>query len=340
MNKINIAFALLVFLLWGCQESDLLQYSSEKVIPEFISSASSITPELSGNFFHFSEAENGFLLFDADLEKICLIDSTFNNARLFGERGEGPDEYVNQPLLSFVNGKVVAIGQSNVLSFNHKGEIISSSQLSLPLSVSRDPTYSSRQNRHYLIPQDSDYQFIALDESFTPLWKWGQRIDNRDNAEVVIISEYDILRVGCNDGLVYRIETRDNFLVIDSLDLNYSSPSYFKEVELVDKIYQNQWVTSGLPIAQQALGLGDFVFIRMASQPEDGPIGFGTGDVRKWLVLRWNPQLELVAEWEVPVEYGRLYTGFVIGPDGRSLIAYEAERGEFHRLPFPERFGE
>ena len=103
-------------------------------------------------------------------------------------------------------------------------------------------------------------------------------------------------------------------------------------------MFQDKWSMIGSPIAQQALRIGDYALIRISTQPKEGAQGFGLSNLHKWLILRWQPALELVAEWEVPLEAGKAYTGFTIAPDSSALIAYEAERGEFHRLPFPPDF--
>jgi len=335
INKPQIFFFSLLLIL-GCRETPVSFHST--ITPEVYATVENIDLPLSGNFFHFSTTALGYLIYDAGLDKIVTLSKDFLSANIFGVRGDGPGEFKNAPMLYSLGNNVIAVEPKQVIQYDSSGHIDKIVSVNLPsrgkfFTESFDPIHDM-----FLISNASgNIQLSGFNKLYQPILGWGKRVNIRSNGIPIPLPNGDLVRVGMNDGLVYRIKEN---VKIDSLDLMMSS-TYLGEAEFIDRILDGECDNMCLPIAQQVKVHGDYLFIRIGTQPTDGrPTGFGANDVRKWLVLRWNPQLELVAEWEVPVELGRLYTGFVIGPDGQSLIAYEAERGEFHRLPFPEGFGE
>lgn len=326
-----------IFLLCSCSQQ---QIKNEIIIPLSLGSPIDINQEISGSFFSFVSLEgNRYLALDPGINKLVLLDSSLRVMRTFGERGEGPAQFRNPPM-SFSDGEaILCLEESKAITYSLSGELLQITPINIPGRSGFSTECFHKENGLLLYgAKDPEYQIVGLDSEFTIVFKWGKRINNRDNAIPISLPNGEIVRVGTNDGKGYKLSTEG--LILDSISL-VDSDMFRKEQSLVDNIIQDQWDRKSLPIAQQAKVHGDYLFLRIGTQPTDGrPTGWGANDVRKWLVLRWNPQLKLVAEWEVPVEHGRLYTSFVIAPDGRSLIAYEAERGEFHRLPFPEGFGE
>lgn len=329
--------AIYVFLLFSCSQQ---QIKNEIIIPHSLGSPTDINQEISGSFFSFVSLEgNRYLALDPGIKKLVLLDSSFHVIRIFGERGEGPSQFRNPPMTFSVGKAIFCLEETKAITYSQSGEQLNITPINIP-GRSGFSTECFHKETGLLLygANDPDFQIIGLDLQFNIFFQWGKRVNNRDNAIPIPLPDSTIGRIGTNDGKGYKLSREG--LILDSISLT-DSDIFRKEQLLVDNIIQDQWNRKSLPIAQQVKVHGDYLFIRIGTQPTDGrPTGFGANDVRKWLVLRWNPQLELIAEWEVPVELGRLYTGFVIGPDGRSLIAYEAERGEFHRLPFPEGFGE
>lgn len=329
--------AIYIFLLFSCNQR---QIKNKIIIPLSVGSPTDINQEISGSFFSFVSLEgNRYLALDPGIKKLVLLDSSFHVIRTFGERGEGPAQFRNPPM-SFSDGEsIFCLEESKAITYSLSGELLQITPIDIPGRSGFSTECFHKENGLLLYgSNDPEYQIVGLDSELTIVFKWGKRVNNRDNAIPISVPDGTIVRIGTNDGKGYKLSTEG--LILDSISLT-DSDIFRKEQLLVDNIIQDQWNRKSLPIAQQALIHDDYLFIRIGTQPTDGrPTGFGANDVRKWLVLRWNPQLELIAEWEVPVEYGRLYTGFVIAPDSNALIAYEAERGEFHRLPFPEGFGE
>ena len=341
MRKSFLFFALISFLT-ACSE---LEPPSQIVtlVPEKVDVV--LDPQLQSVLYHLSPFAGGYAV-TMD-RSILVMDEQFQLLHTFGSEGQGPEEFMNSPSICVKDSLLYALDSHrlHILSLPGLKQLaIRPLPAELPINDGFHSINIDDQGQLWFTGSSaatvSTPKVIHVDQRSGKSFTWGQQDNFYDGGLHCLLPDSSFLWIPQAHGGIQRISREGKFL--DSLPI-LGNEEYMRTRDMIlqahERNYGDNWENNGISLFFYPICLDNVVFIYYS---RDDEVAYENQEplLGRWLVLRWNPKLELIGDWETDLKIGNQYAAFCIDKDKRSFLAFEASLGEFHRIPFPAEFME